>query len=148
MGALTEAAGEDTDEEEEEFRTSIGGQSIGTTELESHPISPNATTADITATDTAPMQRVESAMTTMIDRVPVLADIAEEEEETAAQREKEREGLVERIKEAIEERDRLNSLNSQVQNEIAEYLARKKVICIVPSHGKLWLCDDFTIAGT
>lgn len=135
----------DAQSKEEHHTSSVDGQSMGQSMGMTEFISPDITTADITMTDT--MHRIESATTMMIDGVAVLADIAEEEEEmAAAQIEKERVELVERIKEAIEERDRVHSLNSQVQNEIAEYLARKKVICyIVPCHNghgeeMLWTC--------
>lgn len=65
----------------------------------------------------------------MIDGVPVLQDIVEEEpaEVEVEEMEDDREEIVEQIKLAIEERDRLQSLSSQVQHDIAEYLARKKV---------------------
>ena len=138
MGTLAGAADQEvsvTDSQsKEEHHTSVGGQGMEETEL---LITPDLTTAEITAAPVldinGPMHRIESATTMTIDGVPVLMDIAEEEEETA----EERKELVEKIKEAIEERDRLNTLNTQVQNEIAEYLARKKVICtyIVPWRG-------------
>lgn len=62
----------------------------------------------------------------MIDGIPVLQDIMEEEPEEMLSEEN-REELLDQIKLAIEEKDRLQGLNSQVQHEIAEYLARKKV---------------------
>lgn len=62
-----------------------------------------------------------------IDGIPVLQNIVEEEPEEVVLEEN-REELLEQIKVAFEERDRLSVLSSQVQHEIAEYLARKKVI--------------------
>ena len=62
-----------------------------------------------------------------IDGIPVLQDIAEEEPEEAVPEEN-REELLQQIKVVFEERDRLLGVSSQVQHEIAEYLARKKVI--------------------
>ena len=65
----------------------------------------------------------------MIDGVPVLEDIAEEGEEAEeGESEEVRQELLDKIMEAIAERDRMQSLSNQVQSEIAEYLARKKVI--------------------
>lgn len=63
----------------------------------------------------------------MIDGVPVLQDIIEVEEPEEVAMEEDRDELVEQVRLAIEERDRLQGLSSQVQHEIAEYLARKKV---------------------
>ncbi len=67
----------------------------------------------------------------MIDGVPVLANIEEEEEEEEeVVVEENREELIEQIQFALEKRDRLQGLSSQVQHDIAEYLARKKVYVI------------------
>lgn len=61
-----------------------------------------------------------------IDGVPVLEDIVEEEEEEEVIQES-REELIETIMLAMEESSRLESVNSHIQSDIAEYLARKKV---------------------
>ena len=55
-----------------------------------------------------------------------MEDIAEEGEEEKENEELRME-LLEKIRAATEERDRMQALSNQVQAEIAEYLARKKV---------------------
>ncbi len=64
-----------------------------------------------------------------IDGIPVLEDITEEAEEEAGEEEgaEKKQELLEKILDAIEERNRMQTLNEQVQSEIAEFLARKKV---------------------
>ena len=61
-----------------------------------------------------------------IDGVEVLHDILEEDEE-------EKEELLKQMKEVLEERERLLDRNYELQHEVAEYLARKKVkiACII-----------------
>lgn len=59
--------------------------------------------------------------------VPILDDIREEEEEEEEESEEVRQELITKILEAAAERDRMQTLSSQVQSDIAEYLARKKV---------------------
>ena len=64
-----------------------------------------------------------------IDGIPVLEDIAEEPELVVAEEEEgeSREELMEKIQAAMAEKNRLEAHNNQIQSEIAEYLARKKV---------------------
>lgn len=74
--------------------------------------------------------RGEEESVVMIDGVPVLEDIVEEAEEGEGDEMADvamREALLEKIKTAMEEKERLEVTNMQVQHEIAEYLARKKV---------------------
>ena len=64
----------------------------------------------------------------MIDGIPVLADIEEKKSEDGSEESEEiKKEIIEQIKDALEERKKMQSLNLQVQHEIAEYLARKKV---------------------
>ena len=62
-----------------------------------------------------------------VSTVPILEDIVEEEEEELV--EVDREELLAETKEALQEQERLQALNAQLQHKIAEYLARKKVPC-------------------
>ncbi len=65
----------------------------------------------------------------MIDGVPVLENISEENEEGDDEEEEQtREELILEIKDATEQRDRLLFLTKQIQQEVAEYLARRKVL--------------------
>ena len=81
--------------------------------------------------ETAPLEGfgLQKSEAIMIDDIPVLEDIREEgEEEEEEENEEVRRELLESIMDAVAERDRMQSLSNQVQSEIAEYLARKKVI--------------------
>ena len=82
---------------------------------------------DITEVPEAPLDdqpRFEHGEVLTMEGVPVLEDIMEEGEEEGEEVKQE---LIDKIRAAMDERDRLQSLNNQVQSEIAEYLARKKV---------------------